>query len=99
MHHLRRQRSRETVDNCAFLLKTMAFDPRLTGGLRPFESSASAPSLRGSEAAFRDSMAGPGGDDSGNVKVVVRVRQFIPRGEGIGESSCIVHVLTVTYRD
>ena len=83
MHTLRRQRSREVVHNVAHLLHAMAFDPRLVGGLRPFQSMASAPSLRASEAAYRDSMAGgggSGGDDAGNVKVVVRVRQFIPRG-------------------
>lgn len=63
------------------LVEAMAFDARLMGGLRPFESTASAPSLRASESAFRDSMMGNmGGDDAGNVKVVVRVRQFIPRG-------------------
>ena len=79
MHTLRRQRSREVVKNVAYLLEAMAFDPRLVGGLRPFESMASAPSLRASDFAYRDSM-GAGGDDAGNVKVVVRVRQFIPRG-------------------
>lgn len=47
---------------------------------RPFESTASAPSLRALAplpASISDTMAG---DDSGNVKVVVRVRQFIKRG-------------------
>jgi hypothetical protein len=78
MHTLRRQRSQEVVRNVAHLLEAMAFDPRLVGGLRSFESMASAPSLRASESAYRDSMGG--GDDAGNVKVVVRVRQFIPRG-------------------
>jgi hypothetical protein len=80
MHHLRRQRSKEVVKNVEHLLQAMAFDARLLGGLRPFESTASAPSLRASESAYRDSMGATGTDDTGNVKVVVRVRQFIPRG-------------------
>lgn len=79
MHTLRRQRSKEVVKNVEYLLEAMAFDLRLMGGLRGFESMASAPSLRASESTYRDSMAG-GNDDAGNVKVVVRVRQFIPRG-------------------
>jgi hypothetical protein len=80
MHTLRRQRSKKVVKNVTYLLEAMAFDARLLGGLRPFESTASAPSLRASELAYRDSMGAMGGDDAGNVKVVVRVRQFIPRG-------------------
>ena len=78
MHTLRRHRSKEVVKNVELLLDAMSYDPRLMGGMRLFESFASAPSLRASELAPRDNMGGS--DDAGNVKVVVRVRQFIPRG-------------------
>jgi hypothetical protein len=80
MHTLRRQRSKEVFKNIEYLLKAMAFDPRLVGGLRPFESTASTPSLRALEPTYKDSMGAADADDAGNVKVVVRVRQFIPRG-------------------
>lgn len=91
MHLLRRQRSKEVIENVEYLLEAMAFDNRLLGGLslgmRPFESTASAPSLRASEhTPQKETMAG---DVGGNVKVVVRVRQFIPRGN----YHYLVHVL------
>jgi hypothetical protein len=84
MHSPRRLRFVETVQHCSFLLEN-TMDRRFftNSGLqqyRPFESTASAPPLRAFEplpASINDTMAG---DDSGNVKVVVRVRQFIKRG-------------------
>jgi hypothetical protein len=85
MHSPRRLRFVETVSHIEFLLEN-TMDNRFFRGLhqfRPFESTASVPSLRAFEplpAAVNDSMAG---DDSGNVKVVVRVRQFIKRGMSI----------------
>lgn len=50
---------------------------------RFLETSASSPSLRASEPATSSyvNMANGNDGDSGNVKVVVRVRQFIPRGK------------------
>lgn len=47
------------------------------------ESSASSPSLRASEPAplVHEKMANGMDADAGNVKVVVRVRQFVPRGQ------------------
>jgi hypothetical protein len=95
MHTLRRQRSKEVVKNVYTLLEAMAFDSRLVGGLRhsEFMSTASSPSLRAPEGAFRDSMAGS--DDAGNVKVVVRVRQFIPRGMFMQSSQCCVVLMSV----
>jgi hypothetical protein len=58
----------------------MALDPRLMPGvaaeMRSIRSSASTPSLRsrdGSISSFKM-------DGGGNVKVVVRVRGFLPRG-------------------
>jgi hypothetical protein len=59
----------------------LALDPRR------FESTASSPSLRATDHDYLRTfgiMAGtqPTADqDSANVKVVVRVRQFVPRGE------------------
>lgn len=60
----------------------MALDPRLMPGvaaeMRGVRSSASTPSLRsrdGSVASLGRMEAG------GNVKVVVRVRAFLPRGK------------------
>lgn len=69
-------------------LSGMSFDPRLmpaaVGELRSaassIRSSASTPSLRsreGSVTPIGDRM----GSKGGNVKVVVRVRGFLPRGE------------------
>jgi hypothetical protein len=62
------------------LVVIMALDPRLIPGvvseLRTVRSSASTPSLRS-----RDGSVTPGGmREGGNVKVVVRVRGFLPRG-------------------
>jgi hypothetical protein len=84
MHSPRRLRFIETVSHVELLLEN-TMDNRFFRGLqqfRPFESTASVPSLRAFEPlpASVDTM---GGDDSGNVKVVVRVRQFIKRGRSI----------------
>lgn len=61
----------------------MALDPRLMPGvaaeLRSIRSSASTPSLRS-----RDGSVTPVGnrmEPGGNVRVVVRVRGFLPRGK------------------
>lgn len=86
-------RRRLIFRNIASLLQAMAFDPRLypsTHVVSPSDassrlhipSSASTPSLRSRESVvspFPRTMsdtANPGG----NVKVVVRVRSFLPRG-------------------
>lgn len=85
MHSPRRLRFVETVKrSCHILEFNMDRSFFRHSGLqqfRSFESTASAPSLRALEplpASINDTMAG---DDSGNVKVVVRVRQFIKRGK------------------
>jgi hypothetical protein len=70
------------------------------------KSSASTPSLRSREGKIVDmvkraegspsgrstpTLGGEGGGGTGNVKVVVRVRGFLPRGElieGIGSGCC-----------
>lgn len=50
-----------------------------------FETSASSPSLRASEpattAGYSTMANGNDADGAGNVKVVVRVRQFVQRGK------------------
>jgi hypothetical protein len=86
MHSLRQLRFRHLLTHIELHLlhDVMAFDPRLH---RSFESTASAPSLRASEHDHDLSplsfgaMAGAADQDSSSVKVVVRVRQFIRRGE------------------
>jgi hypothetical protein len=59
----------------------MALDPRLMPGvaaeMRSIRSSASTPSLRSRDSSTFGMMDAPGG----NVRVVVRVRGFLPRGE------------------
>ncbi len=61
----------------------MALDPRLMPGvaaeMRSVRSSASTPSLRSRDGSIGPfgTMDGPGG----NVRVVVRVRGFLPRGK------------------
>lgn len=87
MHSPRRLRFVETLErSCRILEHNMDRQFFRHSGLqqfRPFESTASAPSLRAFEplpASINDTMAG---DDSGNVKVVVRVRQFIKRGNSL----------------
>jgi hypothetical protein len=78
MHTLRRLRSIEVLHNVEDLLAHFIMDRYHQ--LRPFESTASTPSLRASEPLPASSAANMAPDGSGNVKVVVRVRQFIPRG-------------------
>jgi hypothetical protein len=56
--------------------------------IRPhFESTASAPSLRATEHDYLRTFGGAAAQqpeqESANVKVVVRVRQFVQRGESV----------------
>lgn len=54
--------------------------PGVTAEMRSIRSSASTPSLRSRDGAVTPTMGGllaPGG----NVRVVVRVRGFLPRGK------------------
>ena len=77
-----RQRFAETIIDIDDTLIGMALDPRLMPGvaseLRSVRSSASTPSLRSREGSVTPvgRMEIPGG----NVRVVVRVRGFLPRG-------------------
>ena len=78
------------------LLEAMALDPRMYRGLSygtgcvgafgGFESTASAPSLRASEPLAAQSL-NMADKESANVKVVVRVRQFLKRGDHISYRS------------
>lgn len=82
MHLSRRQRYREVVDDISETLIGICFEPRLMPAAatdpRFVRSSASTPSLRS-----RDGTLPPHArmDNGGNVRVVVRVRAFLPRGE------------------
>lgn len=64
-------------------LVDMALDPRMMPGvaeeMRMARSSASTPSLRSREGSVTPG-GGSIGDKGGNVRVVVRVRGFLPRG-------------------
>jgi hypothetical protein len=78
-----KQRFCATIHDIEETLIGMALDPRSMPGvaaeMRSVRSSASTPSLRS-----RDGSIGPFGTmdaPGGNVRVVVRVRGFLPRGE------------------
>lgn len=82
-------RFRSIVQDIEETLLDMAIDPRVYPGVASeakLKSSASSPSLRARDSdsnnMIRCSTPDGGG---GNVKVVVRVRGFLPRGES---SSC-----------
>jgi len=63
----------------------LAMDPRLMPGvsaeIRTLRSSASTPSLRSREGSITP--MGRSDAPGGNVRVVVRVRGFLPRGKGM----------------
>lgn len=81
MHSSRRQRYREVVDDISETLLGISFEPRLMPSPaidpRTIRSSASTPSLRSRDGTvpLHARM-----DNGGNVRVVVRVRAFLPRG-------------------
>lgn len=80
MYVSHQQRFNEIILDITESLIGMALDPRLMPGVAAVRSSASTPSLRsreGSVTPLGRMMDAPGG----NVKVVVRVRGFLPRGE------------------
>lgn len=64
-------------------LVNMSLDPRMMPGVAEMHmarSSASTPSLRSREGSVTPG-GGATGDKGGNVRVVVRVRGFLPRGK------------------
>jgi len=85
--HLRRRFNEALLDINDTLIE-MALDPKLMPGvaaeLRLVRSSASTPSLRSREGSVASigRMDAPGG----NVRVVVRVRGFLPRGKRVLET-------------
>lgn len=76
MHLLYIARSQQLLRNLYELLDDF-LDPRMYAGLH---TTASAPSLRASEP-YAMMAPQPIADDPGNVKVVVRCRAFVRRGE------------------
>lgn len=79
-----RARFLNTLEEAFELLEEMApVDPRAYRALTtpdiPYQSTASAPSLRAREVNMGPAPTMPS-SDAGNVKVVVRVRKFIQRG-------------------
>ncbi|KAI9683850.1 MAG: Kinesin [Trizodia sp. TS-e1964] len=92
-----RLRYRTIIDNFTHELIAMALDPRLFPGhlvdSHLTNSSASAPSLRSRESS---AVPMPRIDQSGgNVKVVVRVRGFLPREVERG-AECLIRMNPVT---
>lgn len=79
-----RLKFRAIIEDISNTLVAMALDPRSYPGiaseLRYLKSSASTPSLRSRESSVRPETPGGGGGGGGNVRVVVRVRAFLPRG-------------------
>lgn len=84
MYALQRLRFRNLLDTIATTLKDMALDPRAFPGVatevRQLKSSASTPSLRSRESEIVPMGTSTPDHAGGNVRVVVRVRGFLPRG-------------------
>jgi len=81
MHSFLRLRHSSILSTGASIMETVSYRGAAYDYL--FESSASSPSLRASEPttpAYSTMANGTDGDGAGNVKVVVRVRQFVQRG-------------------
>ena len=95
MYASQRSRFRTLIDAVATTLKDMALDPRAFPGVanesRPLKSSASTPSLRSRESEIIPMGRNTPENGGGNVRVVVRVRGFLPRGKSsiiaMGDSS------------
>lgn len=84
MYHILQQRSRDIISDLEETLIGICLDPRLMPNVatsdvqRTVRSSASTPSLRARDGSIpMHARMDPGG----NVRVVVRVRAFLPRGE------------------
>jgi hypothetical protein len=78
-------RFKATIHNVQELLLSMAFDARAYPGIASevrLRSTASTPSLRGRESEVVSPIGRMTPDNGGgNVRVVVRVRAFLPRGK------------------
>ncbi|KAF7957642.1 hypothetical protein EAE96_003216 [Botrytis aclada] len=89
--HLQRQFSRKIADINETLI-AMAIVPRLMPGMgMGVVSTASTPSLR----SRRDSVVSAARDTGGNVRVVVRVRGFLPREINRG-AKCLIDMNPIT---
>ena len=81
-----RLRYSQILSDIAIHLQEMALDPRVYSGIvaeaRQLKSSASTPSLRSRESELVPMGRSTPENGGGNVRVVVRVRGFLPRGIG-----------------
>ncbi|RFU31258.1 hypothetical protein B7463_g5050, partial [Scytalidium lignicola] len=97
MYRALQQRSGDDVLKIEELLIRMALEPRLMPGvateMRSVRSSASTPSLRSKEESIMPT--GRMEATGGNVKVVVRVRAFLPREIERG-AECLIEMDPVT---
>ena len=84
MYILQRLRYHSILDDVQRRLRNMALDPRAFPGIasevRQLKSSASTPSLRSRESEVVPMGRATPDNAGGNVRVVVRVRGFLPRG-------------------
>ena len=94
MYVLQRLRYHELVCDIANQLEDMALDPRgflgIASEARQLKSSASTPSLRSRESELVPMGRATPDNGGGNVRVVVRVRGFLPRG-------MLNHVCLITF--
>lgn len=84
MYALQQLRFRDLIHTVAVAFQDMALDSRAFPGLateiRSLKSSASTPSLRSRESEVVPMGRNTPDNSGGNVRVVVRVRGFLPRG-------------------
>ena len=84
MYVLQRLRYRSIFSDIQIRLQIMALDPRgfpgVASEVRQLKSSASTPSLRSRESELVPMGRSTPDNGGGNVRVVVRVRGFLPRG-------------------
>ena len=96
------KRHRSIVEEVQLQLKGMALDPRgFPGGGSPdvaYRSTASAPSLRARESEVIAMGRNTPEHAGGNVRVVVRVRGFLPRGMSSDRLKHRGHSLTAIQR-
>lgn len=87
MYVLQRLRYRSIFGHIQRQLQDMALDPRAFPGVatevRQLKSSASTPSLRSRESELVPMGRATPENGGGNVRVVVRVRGFLPRGTSV----------------
>lgn len=101
MYALQQLRFRELLQRISSRLEDMALDPRAFPGVaseaRQLKSSASTPSLRSRESELVPVGKMTSDHGGGNVRVVVRVRGFLPRGETMIRI-CLIRILNSLQR-